>query len=92
MSNTCCIKDCYNRGGRDKVSFHFIPTKVVHLGMRTRELSARRQREWMAHINRKNWAPNKYTKVCSDHFISGRLWIATLLTNIHGAAVQIVAS
>jgi len=83
MPNTCCIKDCYNRGRRDKVSFHAIPTKVVQLGMRTRELSVRRRREWIAHINRKNWAPNKYTKVCSDHFINGRLQqVATLLATI----------
>jgi len=63
------------------VSFHSIPAEIKHLGEKTRELSARRpgrgrRRMWISQINRKYWEPNEHTKVCSDHFITGRNLLA----------------
>jgi len=54
------------------VSFHSIPAEIKHQGEKTRKLSARRRQAWISRINRKDWEPNEHTKVCSDHFITGR--------------------
>ena len=27
---------------------------------------------WTAAVSRKDWRPTKYTKICSDHFITGK--------------------
>ena len=73
MVFTCCVVNCYNRSGREKgVSFFSIPAVVEHQGDRTKELSMKRRHEWIKYINRKNWTPSKYARVCSDHFHSGK--------------------
>ena len=38
---------------------------------KTFELSSKRHQEWIARINRKDWVPSKYARVCSDHFVAG---------------------
>lgn len=73
MVFTCCVVNCYNRSGREKgVSFFSIPAVVEHQGEKTKELSMKRRHEWIKCINRKNWTPSKYARVCSDHFHSGK--------------------
>ena len=72
MVLTCCVLGCFSRGKRDNVSFHSIPCVIVHQGTKVRELSTKRLREWLAKINRKDWTPKKYSRVCSRHFINGK--------------------
>ena len=73
MVFTCCVVNCYNRSGREKgVSFFSIPAVVEHQGDKTKELSMKRRHEWIKRINRKNWTPSKYARVCSDHFLCGK--------------------
>ena len=75
MVFTCCVVNCYNRSGREKgVSFFSIPAVVEHQGDKTKELSMKRRHEWIKRINRKNWTPSKYARVCSDHFLCGKCW------------------
>ena len=35
------------------------------------ELLCRRRELWINRIGWKDWNPSKYSRVCSDHFISG---------------------
>ena len=75
MVNYCVIFGCSNRGGRDRSKhFYRLPTVIKHQGPQTEALSERRQREWLAAIGRADIVKSNYpyTRVCSDHFISGR--------------------
>jgi len=54
-------------------SFYHIPAVLENQGEKTLQLSSKRRQEWIARINRKDWVPSKYARVCSDHFVSGML-------------------
>ena len=54
------------------MSFHSIPGVIVHQGKEVEVLSLKRQHEWIAKVNRKNWKPKKYSWVCSLHFCDGK--------------------
>jgi len=72
MVLTCCVVDCHKRGGRDKVSFFRIPSSPGSKEDATvAELISARRQAWITMIHRKDWIPSKYTRVCSEHFISG---------------------
>ncbi len=72
MVLTCCIVGCHNRGTRDKVSFFRIPsTPGTNDTAEAVSLIAERRQRWISKINRKDWLPSKYSRVCSEHFISG---------------------
>ena len=74
MFFTYCNVGCTKRSGRDKVSFYRIPTIVQHQGEKTAALSSKRRHDWIMKINRKEWSPTKNARVCSDRFVSGRMW------------------
>ncbi|KAL3865655.1 hypothetical protein ACJMK2_043019, partial [Sinanodonta woodiana] len=41
-------------------------------GEETKTLSTNRREQWIARIGRKDWTPSQYSKVCSDHFVTGK--------------------
>ena len=41
-----------------------------------------RRRRWIAALNRKNWTPNEFSWLCSEHFVSGKYEIM-FVCNIH---------
>lgn len=60
MVKSCCAVGCSNRcipGSR--LSFYRFPTDPARKSL------------WITKINRKNWAPNDNSRVCSAHFIKG---------------------
>ena len=69
-----CVVGCHKRGGREKVSFYRIPSATDPRESKdSLELLCRRRVLWINRIGRKDWNPSKYSRVCSDHFISGIL-------------------
>ena len=75
MVNFCAVVGCGKRGDRDKGTIFFrLPTVIKHQGEQTRLLSERRRREWLAAIRRQDIKPGNYpyTRVCSEHFVSGQ--------------------
>ena len=72
--NFCAVSDCSNRADKNKEkSFYRLPAIITHQGAETETLSTRRRREWLAAIRRKDIKKQnyQYTRVCSDHFITG---------------------
>ena len=75
MVNSCCVFKCTKRQGRDKVVYFFsIPAVIEYQGAKTKELSFKRHQAWILNINRKEWTPSKSSRVCSEHFLSGKLY------------------
>lgn len=69
----CCVIGCHNRRGREKgISFHRIPAVVNNQGEKWRRLSSKRRSQWIAAIKREHWIPNELTRLCSEHFASGK--------------------
>ena len=60
MVSACCAVSCSNRYGMPGKRFYSFP--------KDEELRDR----WTAAVSRKDWNPTKYTKICSDHFITGK--------------------
>ncbi|XP_062401089.1 uncharacterized protein LOC134092302 [Sardina pilchardus] len=57
----CCAPGCSNnQHTREDISFYRIPR------------DADRRRRWIAAINRKDWEPSTYQRLCSDHFVGGK--------------------
>ncbi|CAH1286851.1 unnamed protein product [Chrysodeixis includens] len=57
----CCVLSCKNYSDRryeamDDITFHLFPS----------EDNLRQQ--WITKINRQDWSPTKYSKICSCHF------------------------
>uniref|UniRef100_A0A1X7U9K4 THAP-type domain-containing protein n=1 Tax=Amphimedon queenslandica TaxID=400682 RepID=A0A1X7U9K4_AMPQE len=74
MVNFCAVIGCSNHEHKDiKKSFYCLPGIIKHQGSETEPLTSRRQREWLATINRSDIKTSnyQYTLVCSDPFISG---------------------
>ena len=59
---TCAVVDCKNRYSKEG-NKKFYP------------FSADKDREqiWVAALNRKHWSPTEYSRVCSDHFVTGKI-------------------
>ena len=75
MRNFCAVVGCGNRANREKTkSFYRLSAIVTGKGEALRELTERRRRAWLIAINRKDIRESnlKYTRVYSDHFISGK--------------------
>lgn len=63
MVRACCVVQCTNRDdtkGKEKGLHFFRFPKDV-----------RKRRAWIRAINRKNFAPNEHSCICSEHFESG---------------------
>ena len=74
MVNTCCVVGCHSRGGRNEgISFCLIPSIITKQGLKTQELSSKQRNAWLSSFNRKDWNPSKHSRVCSKHFITGKL-------------------
>lgn len=73
MVHTCCVIGCSNRRGKKEgVSFYRIPAVIRSQGPEWQQLSSERRSSWIAAIRRADWMPNKLTRVCSEHFVSGK--------------------
>ena len=75
MVNFCAIVGCSNRIGRDKGKSFFRLRKVItHQGEETKALSEESRNTCLARISRADLSKEKQknTKVCSDHFVSGK--------------------
>lgn len=76
MVNFCAVFGCSNRSNRNKEkSLYQIPTIVTKEALQSEDLSARRRREWLAALRRKDVVSGSnlsHIRVCSDHFLSGR--------------------
>ena len=76
MVNFCAIVGCSNHADKHKgVGFYRLPAIISHQGEQTYELSCKRRDLWLSRIHREDLGPNKYpyVRVCSWHFISGKL-------------------
>lgn len=78
MPYNCAVYNCVNNSKRDKdrFSFYRFPAIVKHQGEQTRLLSAERRQSWINNVARDddNLTEEKieHTRVCSNHFISGK--------------------
>ena len=63
MPANCCVFGCSNVQGKSGKRFYKIPADV------------RQAQAWITAINRKNWVPTEHSRVCSAHFISGKLTV-----------------
>ena len=61
MVKNCCVIGCYNKYSKGSgISFYRFPT------------DPEKRSKWISAVKRKDWEPNKYTWLCSEHFISGK--------------------
>ena len=59
MLKNCCAVGCYNTYKKGSgIQFYRFPT------------DPERRAQWIAAVNRKDWAPTEYTWICSAHFVS----------------------
>ncbi|XP_068680166.1 uncharacterized protein [Montipora foliosa] len=76
MGYICAVKNCGHNSARDKGKFKFFrfPAIIKNKGVETRKLSEARRRRWFANIYRKKFDDKsaENSRVCSNHFISGR--------------------
>lgn len=54
------------------MSFYRIPAVIHNQGPKWKLLSSDRRTSWLAAINRGDWTPNDLSRVCSEHFLSGK--------------------
>ena len=76
----CAVIGFGKRADRNKgTGFYRLPSMIAHQGKQTRQLSERRQHEWLSSIWRQDIKPdnNDHTRLC---FISGSL---ALWTRVH---------
>uniref|UniRef100_UPI00358FBA78 uncharacterized protein isoform X2 n=1 Tax=Myxine glutinosa TaxID=7769 RepID=UPI00358FBA78 len=72
MVNNCAVFGCSNRSNRDKKSYFLLPSVITGQGDKTKELTEKRRARWIANLRRECFTPSKHTRICSDHFISGK--------------------
>ena len=57
---TCCVYQCnnssYGKHKKEGITFHSFPQ------------DSKRSAVWTSKVNRKDWTPSSYTKICSEHF------------------------
>ena len=59
MVNSCCAVGCHNKYQKGSgIQFYHIPK------------DADRRARWIAAISRKDWSPNEFSWLCSEHFVS----------------------
>ena len=62
----------------EKKSLKFFSVVRKSEGQETLRLSEARRRLWLARIRRKD-EPSQYSRVCSDHFVNGEIYVLKLL-------------
>ncbi|XP_056135061.1 peroxynitrite isomerase THAP4-like [Lampris incognitus] len=61
MVISCCHVQCAIRQGcKPNLAFYRVP------------FDADRRWRWIAAINRKDWQPSKYSRICNEHFLRGK--------------------
>ncbi|XP_020796541.1 THAP domain-containing protein 11-like [Boleophthalmus pectinirostris] len=61
MPSVCCAVGCKNnKSQKNGIIFYNIPK------------DPERRRRWISAIARENWSPNGNTRLCSQHFVSGK--------------------
>ncbi|KAI4880946.1 hypothetical protein NFI96_003389 [Prochilodus magdalenae] len=70
----CVVYGCSNNSNKNGngVSFYSFPAVRRREGKEAEELSRRRRNLWIARVNRRNFQPSPYSKVCSRHFVTGK--------------------
>ena len=74
MPVSCCANGCENRKQKkddtvctgESISFYRFP------------VDKDRRRLWIAAVDRKEFHPTEYTRLCSQHFISGKFYIVSI--------------
>ena len=62
MPTSCCAYGCQNRHSKGcKLSFYRFPS------------NSEQRKKWIAAVNRKDWQPTHCSRICSAHFVSGKL-------------------
>lgn len=76
MVNTCCVFGCKNRASPNSdVAFHRFPKESNSCGKEMKELQRKRRMAWFSKVKRENVTKAQLNtlRICSDHFISGKL-------------------
>ena len=78
MPLICAVIGCNSKMGKDcgKQFFRIPPQIKCNPENKSRyDLMTERRRKWLANISRSDLSSDKvkYTRVCSDHFISGKV-------------------
>ncbi len=61
----CCVVGCTNHvGKKNGLSFFHFPLSDKD-----------RCKKWEAAVRRHNWTPKSHTRICSDHFITGMIYL-----------------
>ena len=76
MVNYCNVYGCANKFDREADrSFFRLPAVILNQGDVCEQLSRRRRRQWLSNLNQDFMGKNLGNiRVCSDHFISGKLY------------------
>ena len=79
MVNYCAVFGCSNRSNREKgKSFFRLPKVVCNQGDDGKTLSKERREKWINALNRVfNYHDVLHTRICSDHFITGKNCLPT---------------
>ena len=75
MVATCVVIGCTNRatkGAIIKRTYHKVPKVNTSHGEQTETVTRKRREAWIAAVGRPGWEPTPFSKVCSDHFVSGK--------------------
>ena len=69
MVHTCSVVGCKNRSSRaSSIRFHRFPLS-----------DGERCAKWVAAVRRLSWNPNVHTRICSAHFVTGKLELSSML-------------
>ena len=66
MPSSCCAIDCVSRYSKKK------GVKLFRIPSGKSVARKKKRRAWIRAIRRENWVPNKHSRICGLHFISGR--------------------
>lgn len=77
----CAIVGCGTRSCRDNIPLFRIPSVDLRRNYKSSELILNRQKLWITRIKRENFsqAKIKNARICSKHFISGKIVYFLLL-------------
>ena len=78
MVNHCSVVGCSNRvGKKERLSFYRFP-----LGDKDR------CNRWVAAVCHVDWKPSVHSRICNEHFITGKLHEVAISTSDNHCAVQ----